>query len=274
MEAQGGDHGKEGATVPTLSRAISMPVDIAGMQKGLRSDFDMAYERGRISVSAEEGAPTPPAFTRSVSQDQRERKSVTVDEVPSGVYLYPEEEGGMEKLLWDAATGAASASLFEEAQKEILKLMQLEDPNLLIGRVTPTPRQSRGGMQKGLRSDFDMAYERGRISVSAEEGAPTPPAFTRSVSQDQRERKSVTVDEVPSGVYLYPEEEGGMENCYGTLHGRASASLFEEAQKEILKLMQLERQLSILIRRRMPPLTFAAALVPDSDGRRKPSQSF
>lgn len=35
-----------------------------GMQKSLRSDFDMAYERGRISVSAEDGAPTPPAFTR------------------------------------------------------------------------------------------------------------------------------------------------------------------------------------------------------------------
>jgi len=30
------------------------------MQKSLRSDFDMAYERGRISVSADEGN-TPPA---------------------------------------------------------------------------------------------------------------------------------------------------------------------------------------------------------------------
>uniref|UniRef100_A0A8C1JF91 lysophospholipase n=1 Tax=Cyprinus carpio TaxID=7962 RepID=A0A8C1JF91_CYPCA len=38
--------------------------DLIGIQKGLRSDFDMAYERGRISVSAEDGAPTPPAFTR------------------------------------------------------------------------------------------------------------------------------------------------------------------------------------------------------------------
>uniref|UniRef100_A0A674DQS0 lysophospholipase n=1 Tax=Salmo trutta TaxID=8032 RepID=A0A674DQS0_SALTR len=46
------DPGKDGATVPpTLSRTISMPVDIAGMQKNLRSDFDMAYERGRVSVS-------------------------------------------------------------------------------------------------------------------------------------------------------------------------------------------------------------------------------
>uniref|UniRef100_A0A8D3DD71 lysophospholipase n=1 Tax=Scophthalmus maximus TaxID=52904 RepID=A0A8D3DD71_SCOMX len=35
----------------------------AGMQKSLRSDFDMAYERGRISVSAEDGN-TPPTFTR------------------------------------------------------------------------------------------------------------------------------------------------------------------------------------------------------------------
>uniref|UniRef100_A0A7N6B0T7 lysophospholipase n=1 Tax=Anabas testudineus TaxID=64144 RepID=A0A7N6B0T7_ANATE len=35
----------------------------AGIQKSLRSDFDMAYERGRISVSVEEGN-TPPTFTR------------------------------------------------------------------------------------------------------------------------------------------------------------------------------------------------------------------
>uniref|UniRef100_A0A4W5RPJ5 Patatin like phospholipase domain containing 6 n=1 Tax=Hucho hucho TaxID=62062 RepID=A0A4W5RPJ5_9TELE len=54
------DPGKDGATVPpTLSRTISMPVDIAGMQKNLRSDFDMAYERGRISVSAEDAKGNP-----------------------------------------------------------------------------------------------------------------------------------------------------------------------------------------------------------------------
>ncbi|XP_064179597.1 patatin-like phospholipase domain-containing protein 6 isoform X5 [Anguilla rostrata] len=134
-EAQGGDHGKEGTTVPTLSRAISMPVDIAGIQKSLRSDFDMAYERGRISVSAEDGAPTPPTFTRSVSQDPRERKSVTVDEVPSGVYLYAEEEAGLE-TFYGPLHGRAGTSLFEEAQKEILKLMRIEDPTLLNGRVT------------------------------------------------------------------------------------------------------------------------------------------
>ena len=39
----------------------------AGIQKGLKSDFDMAYERGRISVSAEDGN-TPPTFTRVSAQ--------------------------------------------------------------------------------------------------------------------------------------------------------------------------------------------------------------
>ncbi|XP_034454293.1 neuropathy target esterase isoform X3 [Hippoglossus hippoglossus] len=163
-EAAGGEQGKDGATVPTLSRTISMPVDIAGMQKSLRSDFDMAYERGRISVSAEEGN-TPPTFTRqevlckdasttatnplhylgetwssrvqqteSVSQEQRERR-VTVDEVPSGIYLYPEEDPGVDNIFTPLAS-RSSAALFEEAQKEVLKLMKIEDPSLLNGRVT------------------------------------------------------------------------------------------------------------------------------------------
>ncbi|XP_010871311.1 patatin-like phospholipase domain-containing protein 6 isoform X1 [Esox lucius] len=135
-EAQAGDAGKDGAAHQSpLSRTISMPVDIAGMQKNLRSDFDMAYERGRISVSAEDGN-TPPTFTRP--QDQRERR-VTVDEVPSGVYLYPEEEGGLDNQFSPgpgSVPGRPSAALFEEAQKEILKLMKIEDPALLNGRVT------------------------------------------------------------------------------------------------------------------------------------------
>uniref|UniRef100_A0A673KI10 lysophospholipase n=1 Tax=Sinocyclocheilus rhinocerous TaxID=307959 RepID=A0A673KI10_9TELE len=120
----GGDHGKDGGTTPTLSRTISMPVDIAGIQKSLRSDFDMAYERGRISTSC----------LFSVTQEQRERK-VTVDEVPSSVYLYPEEELGMENIF-SLFQGRPNATLFEEAQKEILKLMKIEDPALLNGRVT------------------------------------------------------------------------------------------------------------------------------------------
>uniref|UniRef100_A0A8C2PPL1 lysophospholipase n=1 Tax=Cyprinus carpio TaxID=7962 RepID=A0A8C2PPL1_CYPCA len=71
---------------------------------------------------------------RATLDEQRERK-VTVDEVPSSVYLYPEEESGMENML-SPFQGRPNATVFEEAQKEILKLMKIEDPALLNGRVT------------------------------------------------------------------------------------------------------------------------------------------
>ncbi|NXB96006.1 PLPL6 esterase, partial [Vidua chalybeata] len=65
------------APPPPLSRCISMPVDISGIQKGPRSDFDMAYERGRISVSLQEDSTgafgqvrgAPPQRSRSPFQD-------------------------------------------------------------------------------------------------------------------------------------------------------------------------------------------------------------
>ncbi|KAG7275336.1 hypothetical protein CRUP_035963 [Coryphaenoides rupestris] len=113
---------KDGTTVPTLSRTISMPVDIAGMQKSLRSDFDMAYERGRISVSADEGN-TPPA------KDPREKR-VTVDEVPSGRRMWGPDS------IFSPCPSRPSGTMFEEGQKEILKLMKIEDPALLNGRLT------------------------------------------------------------------------------------------------------------------------------------------
>ncbi|RXM97276.1 Neuropathy target esterase [Acipenser ruthenus] len=132
-QESGGDHLKtqEGSSVPMISRTISMPVDISGLQRGSCSDFDMAYERGRISVSLQEdGMMGTPSFTRSVSQDPRERKSGTVEETHSGV----EEDGldGQDRTL----PCKHSANLFEEGKKDILKLMLIEDPSLLNGRVT------------------------------------------------------------------------------------------------------------------------------------------
>ncbi|XP_039628400.1 patatin-like phospholipase domain-containing protein 6 isoform X3 [Polypterus senegalus] len=126
---------QEGTTVPTLSRAVSMPVDISGMQRGRRSDFDMAYERGRILVfQQDDGTSGPPAFTRSISQEPRERKSVMVEEQPSGVFLYPDEDSA--DSLFEPLLGRQTSSLFEEAKNEILRLMCIEDASLLNGRVT------------------------------------------------------------------------------------------------------------------------------------------
>uniref|UniRef100_A0AAX7T3V3 lysophospholipase n=1 Tax=Astatotilapia calliptera TaxID=8154 RepID=A0AAX7T3V3_ASTCA len=71
---------------------------------------------------------------QSISQEQRERK-VTVDEVPSGIYLYPEEEPVVDNIF-TPVSNRSSAALFEEGQKEVLKLMRIEDPSLLNSRVT------------------------------------------------------------------------------------------------------------------------------------------
>lgn len=78
------DAGTEGPKAQTsennraalLSRCISMPVDISGIHKGMCSDFDMAYERGRISVSLQEELPFSPSFSRSAPHDTRERLSL------------------------------------------------------------------------------------------------------------------------------------------------------------------------------------------------------
>ncbi|XP_032906655.1 neuropathy target esterase-like isoform X3 [Amblyraja radiata] len=135
------DAGTEGPKAQTsennraalLSRCISMPVDISGIHKGMCSDFDMAYERGRISVSLQEELPFSPSFSRSAPHDTRERRSVTVEGQPSSVHLYPEDEP-------DDIDGAFQVkhvgTIFEEAKQELLKLMRIEDPSLLDNRVT------------------------------------------------------------------------------------------------------------------------------------------
>ncbi|EPY86279.1 hypothetical protein CB1_000320010 [Camelus ferus] len=87
----------EAPSAPLLSRCISMPVDISGLQGGPRSDFDMAYERGRISVSLQEEASGAPQAT--------------------------------------PARGRQTSSIFEAAKRELAKLMRIEDPSLLNSRV-------------------------------------------------------------------------------------------------------------------------------------------
>uniref|UniRef100_A0A8V5GVX0 lysophospholipase n=1 Tax=Melopsittacus undulatus TaxID=13146 RepID=A0A8V5GVX0_MELUD len=115
-------HGPE-PPKPTMSRCISMPVDIAGMQKGPRSDFDLAYERGRISVSLQEDrTSTFPTFSR---------------EQPSGIYRYSygrDEPTPMNPPV-GPYQGSQSSTILETAKQELGKLMKLEDPSLLDDRV-------------------------------------------------------------------------------------------------------------------------------------------
>nr|XP_060619502.1 patatin-like phospholipase domain-containing protein 6 isoform X4 [Anolis sagrei ordinatus] len=119
---------------PLLSRCISMPVDISGIQKGPRSDFDMAYERGRISVSLQEDSSV---FARSVSHESRDRKSVTVEEQPSGIYHYNycEDDSATGDCPFGPYQGRQTSAIFEAAKRELVKLMKIEDPSLLNHRV-------------------------------------------------------------------------------------------------------------------------------------------
>ncbi|XP_051630604.1 patatin-like phospholipase domain-containing protein 6 isoform X2 [Manacus candei] len=123
---------------PPLSRCISMPVDISGIQKGPRSDFDMAYERGRISVSLQEDSTgTMAGFTRSVSHEPKERKSVTLEEPPPGSHQSnsSEDEAGPGPCPFGPFQGRQTNLVFEAAKQELVKLMKVEDPSLLNNRV-------------------------------------------------------------------------------------------------------------------------------------------
>ncbi|NXR89075.1 PLPL6 esterase, partial [Hypocryptadius cinnamomeus] len=147
---------------PLLSRCISMPVDISGIQKAPRSDFDMAYERGRISVSLQEDSTG--AFGQ-VSQEPKERKSVTLEEQPSGIYHYSscEEDTatgtgtgtGTGTCPFGPYQGRQTSDIFEEAKRELIKLMKVEDPSLLNNRVLL--HHAKGGTVIARQGDQDVS---------------------------------------------------------------------------------------------------------------------
>uniref|UniRef100_A0A8C8SNB5 lysophospholipase n=1 Tax=Pelusios castaneus TaxID=367368 RepID=A0A8C8SNB5_9SAUR len=128
----------EPSAAPLLSRCISMPVDISGLQKGPRSDFDMAYERGRISVSLqEECTSTMASFSRSVSHEPKERRAAMAEELPPGPYHYNycEDDSAGGACPFGPYQGRQTSAIFEAAKQELVKLMKIEDPSLLNNRV-------------------------------------------------------------------------------------------------------------------------------------------
>ncbi|KAL8168620.1 UNVERIFIED_CONTAM: Neuropathy target esterase [Gekko kuhli] len=109
-----------------------------GIQRAPRSDFDMAYERGRISISLQEDSTASLAsFARSVSHEPRERKTVTVEEQPSGIYHYNycEDDSAGGDCLFGPYQGRQTSAIFEAAKRELVKLMKIEDSSLLNNRV-------------------------------------------------------------------------------------------------------------------------------------------
>ncbi|XP_019745759.1 patatin-like phospholipase domain-containing protein 7 isoform X2 [Hippocampus comes] len=97
-------------------RSISMPPDSAG-------DMTMACERARVNI--DETPPSP------ATQKSSLKKSVTMQHTPSEVFHYT-DSGGQS----DAIHLSKSGTIFQAAKKDLLGIIQLQDPSLLEGRVT------------------------------------------------------------------------------------------------------------------------------------------
>nr|XP_045009419.1 patatin-like phospholipase domain-containing protein 7 isoform X2 [Jaculus jaculus] len=145
-ESSDSDHGGSRLAVsgPLLKRSCSVPLpsihreiadELGQSQMGgpdpsfpqetqgaAPSDLGMAYDRARVLPYSDEHSGS---FVASKS-----KKNVVVAEIPSVVFHYSESP-------WDES-GASSKTdaIFRAAKKDLLTLMQLDDPSLLDGRVT------------------------------------------------------------------------------------------------------------------------------------------
>uniref|UniRef100_A0A672HHZ1 lysophospholipase n=1 Tax=Salarias fasciatus TaxID=181472 RepID=A0A672HHZ1_SALFA len=117
---------------------------------GIKSDFlsgemsldlNRVYERAR--VSKEEAAPPSPV--KSIL-----KKTVTMQHAPSAVYHY--SETGAQNVHYNKVN-----AIFEAAKKDLLQIIQIENPSLLEGRVTL--RQVKAGTVVAHQGDQDTHVE-------------------------------------------------------------------------------------------------------------------
>ncbi|XP_035995703.1 patatin-like phospholipase domain-containing protein 7a isoform X2 [Fundulus heteroclitus] len=98
-------------------RSVSAPTDCAGI------DLNMACERARVTIDE---APSSPLAQKSTL-----KKNVTMQQTPSEVFHYTDSGGQSE-----AINVGKSSVVLQAAKKDLLGVIQLQDPSLLDGRVT------------------------------------------------------------------------------------------------------------------------------------------
>ncbi|CAL9683712.1 unnamed protein product [Knipowitschia caucasica] len=98
-------------------RSISLPPDCPG------NDLNMACERARVAI---EETPPSPVFPKSSL-----KKTVTMHHAPTEVFHYTDSRG-----QFDAFHLSKSSTFLHAAKKDLLGVLQLQDPSLLDGRVT------------------------------------------------------------------------------------------------------------------------------------------
>uniref|UniRef100_A0AAQ5Z7K5 lysophospholipase n=1 Tax=Amphiprion ocellaris TaxID=80972 RepID=A0AAQ5Z7K5_AMPOC len=89
------------------------------MQRVVGNDLNMACERARVTI--DEAPPSPSSL----------KKSVTMQHTPSEVFHYTDSGGHS-----DAIYLSKSSTILQAAKKDLLGIIQLQDPTLLEGRVT------------------------------------------------------------------------------------------------------------------------------------------
>uniref|UniRef100_A0A8C9Y8C9 lysophospholipase n=1 Tax=Sander lucioperca TaxID=283035 RepID=A0A8C9Y8C9_SANLU len=87
------------------------------------NDLNMACERARVTIDE---APSSPVTPKS-----NLKKSVTMQHTPTEVFHYTESGGHS-----DAIHLSKSCTILQAAKKDLLGIIQLQDPSLLEGRVT------------------------------------------------------------------------------------------------------------------------------------------
>ncbi|XP_056129424.1 patatin-like phospholipase domain-containing protein 7 [Lampris incognitus] len=123
------------------SRSLSTPVAVTGE---VSADLNSVYERAR--VAKEETLLASPVAHKSIL-----KKSVTMQHAPSAVYHYSEAGGGNP----DHGHYNKINAIFQASKKDLLQLIQLQNPDLLEGRVTL--RQVKAGCVIANQGDQDVS---------------------------------------------------------------------------------------------------------------------
>ncbi|KAM9447170.1 patatin-like phospholipase domain-containing protein 7 [Clarias gariepinus] len=122
------------------SRSMSTPIESSF--SGGDSDFNASFEE--VTVQKPELSSNP---YKSIL-----KKTVTMQPAPSAVYLYS-DTGGQSGHVHHNKVNA----IFQAAKKDLLKIIQLQDPSLLEGRVTL--RQVKAGSVVASQGDQDVSMQ-------------------------------------------------------------------------------------------------------------------
>ncbi|KAL6097143.1 pnpla7 [Pungitius sinensis] len=119
-------------------RSTSMPTDCSG------NDLNMACERARVAMDEASSSPVTPKSSL--------KKSVTVQQTPSEVFHYTDSGGHP-----DATNCTKSGTILQAAKKDLLGIIQLQDPSLLDGRVTL--HQVKAGAVVACQGDQEVSIQ-------------------------------------------------------------------------------------------------------------------